>query len=132
MQVRDSPSSARALLEGSNAPSNDLYPRAYPNMADYGSGGMMYLNRDIPYHDYGIQMTSSPHKHIAMHSSVMPQTSHQVACIPVHNMPMPFPHLQAHVPLVPAEYTRFTTEQNASVSWPDPMRVSGYKQDAPW
>ena len=132
MQVRDSPSSARALLEGSNAPSNDLYPSAYPNMADYGSGGMMYLNRDIPYHDYGIQMTSSPHKHIAMHSSVMPQTSHQVACIPVHNMPMPFPHLQAHVPLVPAEYTRFTTEQNASVSWPDPMRVSGYKQDAPW
>lgn len=132
MQVRSTPSSARALLEVSNAPSNDMYPRVYPNMAEYGTGGMLYLNHEMPYHDYGMQMTSSPHKRIAMHSSMMPQTSHQVACVPMHNMPMPFSHLQAHVPLVPADYTRFTTEQNAPVPWPDPTRIGGYKQDAPW
>lgn len=132
MQVRSTPSSARTLLEMSSAPSNDMYPRVYSNMTEYGTSGMVYLNHEMPYHDYGMQIATSPHKHIAMHSSVMPQASHQVACVPVHNMPMPFSHLQAHVPLVPTDYTRFTNEQNGPVSWPDPSRITGYKQDAPW
>lgn len=128
MQVRSTPSSAHALMEVSNAPASDLYSRAYPRMtaAECGANGMMYMNPELSFSEFGSGLPPSS----APTAPGMPGAA--VASMPMHTMPMPFSHLQAHVPVVPAPYPRYTPEQGAPFAWPDAAVRMDYKRDAPW
>ena len=133
MQIRHAPMAPPMPLMGmhtvSNAP-NDLYARTFTNMPDCG---MMYMNQEMPYGEYPVPMTSSPQKQAHFHPTTLSQPP-PMTPMHMHSMQPPFTHLQAHVPVVPAGYTRYVPDQGGGgipSSWPDALQM-GLKGDATW